>query len=204
MTMTEYNAWDIWQCAYRPWRASDRQLVLTGYLSNRTAETHQRPNFDEMRGVCKLARNSSPICGRRSISSGAAGSPRSKNDVPQPKVRQSGSYSSITMAVWFGESREASGPIAQPKCNPQTKANARCQKHLTQPFEIIGAPREIRTPDPLITNQMLYQLSYRGTGWQILPWPSWRKDYWRRADFSFCRPSGWCAPKVPRRSGRRR
>jgi hypothetical protein len=26
-----------------------------------------------------------------------------------------------------------------------------------------GAPRETRTPDPLITNQMLYQLSYRGT-----------------------------------------
>ena len=25
-----------------------------------------------------------------------------------------------------------------------------------------GAPRETRTPDPLITNQMLYQLSYRG------------------------------------------
>lgn len=27
-----------------------------------------------------------------------------------------------------------------------------------------GAPRETRTPDPLITNQMLYQLSYRGAG----------------------------------------
>jgi hypothetical protein len=27
-----------------------------------------------------------------------------------------------------------------------------------------GAPRETRTPDPLITNQLLYQLSYRGTG----------------------------------------
>ena len=26
-----------------------------------------------------------------------------------------------------------------------------------------GAPRETRTPDPLITNQTLYQLSYRGT-----------------------------------------
>ena len=26
-----------------------------------------------------------------------------------------------------------------------------------------GAPRETRTPDPLITNQVLYQLSYRGT-----------------------------------------
>ena len=25
-----------------------------------------------------------------------------------------------------------------------------------------GAPRETRTPDPLITNQMLYRLSYRG------------------------------------------
>jgi hypothetical protein len=30
-----------------------------------------------------------------------------------------------------------------------------------------GAPRETRTPDPLITNQMLYQLSYRGNGLQI-------------------------------------
>ncbi len=27
-----------------------------------------------------------------------------------------------------------------------------------------GAPRETRTPDPLITNQMLYQLSYKGSG----------------------------------------
>ena len=26
-----------------------------------------------------------------------------------------------------------------------------------------GASRETRTPDPLITNQMLYRLSYRGT-----------------------------------------
>ncbi len=26
-----------------------------------------------------------------------------------------------------------------------------------------GAPRETRTPDPLITNQLLYQLSYRGS-----------------------------------------
>ncbi len=26
-----------------------------------------------------------------------------------------------------------------------------------------GAPRGARTPDPLITNQVLYQLSYRGT-----------------------------------------
>jgi hypothetical protein len=30
-----------------------------------------------------------------------------------------------------------------------------------------GAPRETRTPDPLITNQMLYQLSYRGHAPQI-------------------------------------
>ncbi len=30
--------------------------------------------------------------------------------------------------------------------------------------EFDGAPRETRTPDPLITNQLLYQLSYRGTG----------------------------------------
>ena len=35
-------------------------------------------------------------------------------------------------------------------------------------FPVIGAPRETRTPDPLITNQMLYQLSYRGTGHEIL------------------------------------
>lgn len=26
-----------------------------------------------------------------------------------------------------------------------------------------GAPRETRTPDPLITNQVLYQLSYKGS-----------------------------------------
>ncbi len=26
-----------------------------------------------------------------------------------------------------------------------------------------GAPGETRTPDPLITNQLLYQLSYKGT-----------------------------------------
>ena len=29
---------------------------------------------------------------------------------------------------------------------------------------ICGAPRETRTPDPLITNQLLYQLSYEGSG----------------------------------------
>ncbi len=28
--------------------------------------------------------------------------------------------------------------------------------------EFSGAPRETRTPDPLITNQVLYQLSYKG------------------------------------------
>ncbi len=31
-----------------------------------------------------------------------------------------------------------------------------------------GAPRETRTPDPLITNQVLYQLSYKGTTTQEL------------------------------------
>lgn len=30
-----------------------------------------------------------------------------------------------------------------------------------------GAPRETRTPDPLITNQVLYQLSYKGTGVEL-------------------------------------
>lgn len=30
-----------------------------------------------------------------------------------------------------------------------------------------GAPIRIRTADPLITNQMLYQLSYRGNTGQI-------------------------------------
>ena len=29
--------------------------------------------------------------------------------------------------------------------------------------EIVGAARGIRTPDPLITNEVLYQLSYCGT-----------------------------------------
>ena len=33
-----------------------------------------------------------------------------------------------------------------------------------QVLEIFGAPIRIRTADPLITNQMLYQLSYRGNG----------------------------------------
>ena len=28
--------------------------------------------------------------------------------------------------------------------------------------EVLGAAREIRTPDPLITNEVLYQLSYCG------------------------------------------
>ena len=30
-----------------------------------------------------------------------------------------------------------------------------------------GAPRETRTPDPLITNQVLYQLSYKGAALQL-------------------------------------
>ena len=29
---------------------------------------------------------------------------------------------------------------------------------------MIGAPRRNRTADPIITNDVLYQLSYRGTG----------------------------------------
>ena len=29
-------------------------------------------------------------------------------------------------------------------------------------FDFIGAAREIRTPDPIITNDVLYQLSYCG------------------------------------------
>ena len=32
-------------------------------------------------------------------------------------------------------------------------------------FDIHGAPTRTRTADPLITNQLLYQLSYRGTIW---------------------------------------
>jgi hypothetical protein len=31
--------------------------------------------------------------------------------------------------------------------------------------EVAGAARGIRTPDPLITNEVLYQLSYCGDGW---------------------------------------
>lgn len=38
-----------------------------------------------------------------------------------------------------------------------------------------GAPRGTRTPDPLITNQMLYQLSYRGHAFQIPLPPRARK-----------------------------
>ena len=44
-----------------------------------------------------------------------------------------------------------------PDC-PKTEAF----QYLTA--QLIGAPRETRTPDPLITNQMLYQLSYKGSG----------------------------------------
>jgi hypothetical protein len=33
---------------------------------------------------------------------------------------------------------------------------------LTQAIDFIGAARGIRTPDPLITNEVLYQLSYCG------------------------------------------
>ncbi len=32
-----------------------------------------------------------------------------------------------------------------------------------------GASRETRTPDPLITNQLLYQLSYRGAKFLVKP-----------------------------------
>jgi len=37
-----------------------------------------------------------------------------------------------------------------PECYPEEQGN--------------GAAREIRTPDPLITNEVLYQLSYCGVG----------------------------------------
>ena len=33
-------------------------------------------------------------------------------------------------------------------------------------FRESGAARGIRTPDPLITNEVLYQLSYCGNGWR--------------------------------------
>jgi hypothetical protein len=37
-----------------------------------------------------------------------------------------------------------------------------------------GAARGIRTPDPLITNEVLYQLSYCGIGFALDPYPSRR------------------------------
>lgn len=36
------------------------------------------------------------------------------------------------------------------------------EKQLTMRYLVIGAPNRIRTCDPLITNEMLYQLSYTG------------------------------------------
>ena len=35
-----------------------------------------------------------------------------------------------------------------------------------------GAPRETRTPDPLITNQMLYRLSYEGNARPLVRSPA--------------------------------
>ena len=47
--------------------------------------------------------------------------------------------------------------------NAIPKCGTSCKKHNNYNGKIVsGAPRETRTPDPLITNQVLYQLSYKG------------------------------------------
>jgi hypothetical protein len=45
------------------------------------------------------------------------------------------------------------------------------------PGGLCGAARGIRTPDPIITNDVLYQLSYCGVGAASTPAFSYRRDY---------------------------
>jgi hypothetical protein len=47
---------------------------------------------------------------------------------------------------------------------PGPKVTTGCSPKGVQPVVIIGAGEEIRTPDPRITNALLYQLSYAGFG----------------------------------------
>src|ERR1700759_4812563 len=45
-------------------------------------------------------------------------------------------------------------------------AKARTPDHSGQVFDLTGAARGTRTPDPVITNDVLYQLSYCGGPWK--------------------------------------
>src|SRR5437016_5715564 len=60
---------------------------------------------------------------------------------------------------------EISGTMSQRQrdMKPSPRSPELCSKHWKSRRKS-GAPRETRTPDPLITNQMLYQLSYKGSG----------------------------------------
>ena len=56
-----------------------------------------------------------------------------------------------------------SPPAAQPERHmPTEKMSTVRDRTLQSPDLETGAPRETRTPDLLITNQLLFQLSYRG------------------------------------------
>ena len=66
----------------------------------------------------------------------------------------------ITRSPKTGTHREPTG-----QKRPNALTFERCK--LLNLQEIFGAPGRVRTRDPLITNQVLYQLSYKGMAWQI-------------------------------------
>ncbi len=48
------------------------------------------------------------------------------------------------------------------ECLPKLRSKKVSIENYLQLIELIGAARENRTPDPIITNDVLYQLSYCG------------------------------------------
>ena len=52
-------------------------------------------------------------------------------------------------------------------CYPRCYPNRHLKEVYAAKLLIFGAPARVRTRDPLITNQVLYQLSYKGNGCEV-------------------------------------
>lgn len=85
--------------------------------------------------------------------------------------------------------RAASGHAAVPDRQPIPLGEPRQSEISRNPGVLSGAARGIRTPDPVITNDVLYQLSYCGE-----PRPDYRERDGLasvpRAQEDFIRPTG--------------
>lgn len=68
-------------------------------------------------------------------------------------------------AIWqkFCGPPPAPGKATQAQTR-RISVEAQRRQTLAKPLKMNGAPARVRTRDPLITNQVLYQLSYKGSG----------------------------------------